>query len=247
MHVLIAFLIGVGLISGFFPFNPQPKNQIESTVSVDSHIKARGTVTPLVDIEKSNLVHQTYDYSCGSAALATLLNFHLGEDLSEHQVIRGLLQYGNQEKIAQRRAFSLLDMKQFVAALGFKGVGYKATIDDLKGLKRPCIIPITIFSYRHFTVFRGIHKDHIFLADPWRGNISMSLSQFDSIWYEKAIFIVYPKNGEEISALQLTERDLRFIDEYTERHFQSREFESVELPAHFKVDDVPGENQFYKK
>jgi uncharacterized protein len=137
-------------------------------------VKVRETVTPLEDLNKHNVTKQTYDYSCGSAALATLLNFHLGEKFDERQVIQGLLRYGDSEKIAQRRAFSLLDMKRFVAVLGYKGVGYKAAYDDLSTLEQPCILPIKLFGYRHFAVFRGIYKDHVFLADPWRGNISFT-------------------------------------------------------------------------
>ena len=163
-----------------------------------------------------NLVRQEHDYSCGSAALCTLLNYFLGENLTESQVIYGLMEYGDAQKIAKRRAFSLLDMKRFVNKLGYKGVGYKATIEDMYDiaeLKHPCIVPIEFSGYRHFTVFRGIHGKHVFLADPFNGNSSYTLADFEDMWYENVVFMVYPEGANTYSALELTNDDLRYIHE----------------------------------
>ena len=41
-----------------------------------------------------NVIRQAYDYSCGSAALTTLLDYYLGRNLEERQVMEGLLRYG---------------------------------------------------------------------------------------------------------------------------------------------------------
>src|SRR5690554_382846 len=61
-------------------------------------------VEPLVEQKFRNIVRQAYDYSCGSAALTTVLNFYLGRNLSERQVMEGLLHYGESERIVQRRS-----------------------------------------------------------------------------------------------------------------------------------------------
>ena len=99
-------------------------------------------------------------------------------------------------------------MKKFVKVLGYQGEGYKAELEDLKTLTTPCIIPIKIIEYRHFVVFRGIHNGHIFLTDPWRGDISYVLNDFYDIWYEKVIFVVSKENGQVSSALKLKPEDL---------------------------------------
>ena len=74
-------------------------------------------VEPLVEQKHRNIVRQAYDYSCGSAALTTVLNFYLGRNLTERQTMEGLLHYGESERIVERRAFSMLDMKRLVTAL----------------------------------------------------------------------------------------------------------------------------------
>jgi uncharacterized protein len=213
MHVLVAFILIVGLYSGIYSQHKPPPKEVNLAVAGSPQGRLRAEITPRSEMENDHLVKQMYDYSCGSAALATLLNFHLGENLSERQVIQGLLKYGDAQKIAQRRAFSLLDMKRFVAALGYSGAGYKAEIEDLRTLTAPCLLPIKLFGYRHFSVFRGIYKDHVFLADPWRGNLSFTLSAFKQKWYQNVIFVVTATGREPVGLMALTEADLLFIDE----------------------------------
>ncbi|CAN0593585.1 unnamed protein product, partial [Ectocarpus sp. 12 AP-2014] len=84
---------------------------------------------PLVEQKFRNIVRQAYDYSCGSAALTTVLNHYLGRTLNERQVMEGLLHYGESERIVQRRAFSMLDMKRLVTALGYPSGGFRASIE----------------------------------------------------------------------------------------------------------------------
>ena len=150
----------------------------------------RQTVEPESEMLYEHVVKQEYDYSCGSAALATLLNYYLHEKLSEQQVIQGLMQHGEAEKIQQRRAFSLLDMKRFCEVLGYNAAGYKAEFDDLKALNKPAILPITLFGYKHFVVYRGIYGNHIFFADPYRGNMSFTVEEFLKLWEQNIVFIV---------------------------------------------------------
>jgi uncharacterized protein len=194
----------------------QPKEQMR--LALPGQPDLRVNVRPLSEIKNDHFVKQQYDFSCGSAALAIVLNFYLGENFTEKQVIQGLLQYGDLEQIIKRKAFSLLDMKRFVSVIGYQGEGYRAELEDLKSLTTPCIVPIKVFDYRHFVVFKGIYKDHIFFTDPWWGDISYSLDEFyKERWYEKVIFIVSKQNGPVLSALQLKSQDLKFIDEDQQR------------------------------
>lgn len=218
MHIVLFFLVGVAVLGGFFHQTETPPSEMAVAPVPGSSQKIYATVVPASQLKEDNVIKQNFDYSCGSAALATLLNYYIGEDLTEKQVIAGLLKYGDKEAIAQRRAFSLLDMKRFVEALGYKGAGYKATLDDLKTLDRPCIVPVTVFNYRHFVVFKGIAHGHVLVADPFSGNTSYTLADFEAHWYLNSLFMVSPKKGGAVlDALRLKEEELRFIDEDTAR------------------------------
>lgn len=247
MIVMAAFALVVALTAGFYPILDQPKGEVSIATGAGDRVRIREQVKPFSEIEGSHYIKQAFDYSCGSAALATLLNFHLGEKFTENQVIMGLLQHGDSEQIAKRRAFSLLDMKRFVSALGYQAAGYKAEMEDLMTLTGPCIIPIKIFDYRHFAVLKGIHKGHVFLADPWRGDISFTVPEFREMWYENVIFVVTPRDGVELHALKLKEDDLRFIDEDDARKILSDRPLAHTLPEERRMNEVPKEHMFYKR
>ena len=246
------FAVLASFTSSIYPLQDQPQSEINIAVPGPGPGTGyiRTYVNPVSEINKDHLIKQGYDFSCGSAALAILLNFYLGEKFTEKQVIQGLLHYGDIAQIEKRQAFSLLDMKRFVKALGYQAEGYKAELEDLKSLATPCIIPIKVMEYRHFVVFRGIHNGHIFLTDPWRGDVSYVLNDFYDIWYEKVMFVVSKENGRFLSYLKLKPEDLSYIDEQTAREVIFGNKINSELAAserEFKLlVDKPGVRQYYR-
>ncbi|MDY6854021.1 MAG: C39 family peptidase [Thermodesulfobacteriota bacterium] len=218
MSALVAFVIIVSIFTGYQGIVKKPEESIN--INIDTHygnVRIRHKIKPLSEFKDENIIKQLYDYSCGSAALATVLRYYLGEEVSERQVINGLVRYGDAKMIEKRRGFSLLDMKKFVNVLGYEGVGYKAEIADLLTLDYPFILPIEILNRRHFVVFKGIYKDHVFVADPSLGNMSISMASFKKMWYKDVLFVVYPKGGKGLTTLMLKEEDLRIIDEDMKR------------------------------
>ena len=213
MIVIAAILIVIGLVTAYHPVAERPKGEVNIEMGVGINRSISYNLRPLSEFKKDKVVKQSYDYSCGSAALATILNYNFGEDLDETQVIQGLMEHGDREKIEKRRAFSLLDMKRFIKVLGYKGVGYRAELEDLKTLKEPGIVPVEIFGYRHFVVLKGISDNHVFVADPSQGNSSFDLNKFKSMWKEHIVFIVYPEDEEKTwHPLRLTDEDLRYVN-----------------------------------
>jgi uncharacterized protein len=214
MPIIVSVLIIITFLGTMYPQRDIPKGELRIIPGVagNQYLTLRNNVKPLSEeFNFKNVVKQEFDYSCGSAALATLLNFYLGEKLSEQQVIQGLMQYGDAQKIQERRAFSLLDMKRFVEVLGYTGAGYKSELEDLRSLKKPAILPIELSGYKHFVVFRGFYGNHIFLADPFRGNTSFTLETFRKIWSQNIVFVISTENVP-MKALVLKDEDLRIID-----------------------------------
>jgi len=248
MHILLVFLIGIAVVSGFHPQRERPAEEVRlPSAPGQPSLDLRALVEPLSEIENKRVVKQGFDYSCGSAALATLLNFYLGEQFSEQQVIQGLMRHGDSKQIARRRAFSLLDMKRFVKVLGYRGAGYRATLEDLQALDGPGIVPVKIYEYRHFAVFKGMHKGHVLLADPWRGNISLSMAEFRNMWFENVVFLVQAPGAREQAGVRLREEELRFIDAESTRQMLFDRPPQIFIPAQRRLDDMPGSLQMYKR
>lgn len=247
MHLVVAFLIGTAFLGGFFDVKESSDKSINISPEV-GEVRIHNEVDPLNEFTFSDTIKQKYDYSCGSAALGTLLNKYLGESLDEKQVISGMLKYGDKELIIKRRAFSFLDMKRFVDALGYKGAGYKAKMSDLKNLDSPGIVPIKLFGYRHFTVLKGIHDGHVFLADPWKGNISFTIKDFLDAWYENVIFIAHSQGKKTYDLLALKESDLRYITEDVAR---KEMFDPQDIQKGLIIDryheNLAGPDVLYKK
>ena len=170
-------------------------------------------VRPLSDIKNRNVVHNKYDYSCGSAALTSILKNYLGIKINERQTVNALLHYGEREKILERGGFSFLDMKKFVTSIGYKGGGFEGSVEDLATLEHPVIIPVNYGGFNHFAVLKRANGERAFLIDPALGNISMTISKLEKVWPSKNFFMVNPKNGSNTKMLSLTESQLRFVND----------------------------------
>jgi predicted double-glycine peptidase len=153
------------------------------------------------DLRDQNLVRQQFDFSCGAAALATILRYGFGEEVTEAQVLAELFeQLPDAEQDARREAgFSLLDLQRVAVTRGYNAQGFRLDPDQLAMLGGPVIVFIEPRGYAHFAVLRGVVGDRVYLADPSRGNIRMPLYAFLDDWLQDRgtgiIFAVEPARG----------------------------------------------------
>lgn len=157
----------------------------------------------------TKVVAQTEEYSCGAAALATLLTYHFGKELSERDAIKGMIRVSG-EDIVQRKSFSLLDVKKFAGDLGYKGAGYKIKPKQLLKLKIPVITRVDIRGYSHFVVLKGIRENEAYIADPAWGNRIMDLDDFIKSWSGVILALDGPATGA--AGLSSGERDCLPMD-----------------------------------
>ncbi|RJG09597.1 peptidase C39 [Pseudomonas cavernicola] len=229
IEILLGSLIGVFGFTEAVDTKPPAQGTVNLTQSLTPNGPLRESVTlePMSQLQFRNVIRQAYDYSCGSAALTSMLDYFLGRNLQERQVMEGLLRYGEADKIVERRGFSLLDMKRFVAALGYKSGGFRAAFSDLDELEHPALVPIEYAGFKHFVVVRDVYNDHVFVADPALGNISFTRTRFEEIWDQNVLFVIFPSGQEPHNAMALTERDLRIIDDRTISLLAFREFPQI--------------------
>ncbi len=215
LGVLAAAIGGAGLVENKAPLDrPQGQFEMPHTLLANGGAYSEAvTMEPYSKLKYRNIVHQAYDYSCGSAALVTILNYHLGIMVDEQAAMEGMLDKGEKDKIIERRGFSLLDMKRYVASLGVNGAGFRAEIKDLMTLTEPAIVPIDYAGFKHFVILRGIRNGVVFIADPSAGNIVFSVEEFARWWDKNTLFIISPpKDRPAIAQLALTDRELGVVD-----------------------------------
>lgn len=161
---------------------------------------------PVVSMKEQRFqktLHQQYDFSCGSAALATLLTHHYNFRVSEQDVFREMFVNGDQAKI-KKEGFSLLDIKNYLATHGFDADGYVAELDKLATAKVPAIVLIKEHGYFHFVVVKGLRDGRVLIGDPSTGTRAISRNKFAEIWANNILFVI--KNKLEIAQFN-TDRD----------------------------------------
>jgi predicted double-glycine peptidase len=150
-------------------------------------------VRSLLEMREDRVVVQKWDLSCGAAALATLLTYQHGDPVPEQDIARALIQreeyLANPALVRVRQGFSLLDLRRYVDQRGYEGVPLgNMTYQDL--LERaPMIVPLSMYGYNHFVVFRGALGNRVLLADPSYGNRTLAIETFREAWIE------YPEFG----------------------------------------------------
>lgn len=161
-----------------------------TTLSPSASFMARGAGpvgdfnVPLASVEDrrfAGVVRQRFDFSCGSAALATLLRYHYGALVDERAAFLGMWKDGDRDQI-RKVGFSLLDMKRYLEANGLQADGYKVPLDKVAETGIPGIALISIRNYRHFVVVKGVRPTEVLVGDPSRGLQAMPRDEFEAAW-----------------------------------------------------------------
>ncbi|BBR72324.1 C39 family peptidase [Acinetobacter baumannii] len=240
---MLEIALGSALIYYFateaFEIEKKPPGTVYYTETADSrnlsfhrnHIEPV-TIKPAVEDQFRGIVRQAYDYSCGSAALTTLLNGYVGTSLTEQQTMSGLLQYGEYQRIIERRSFSLLDMKRFVTAIGLESGGYRGEFSDLVKLGQPAIVPISYAGFKHFVVYKAYKDGRVYVADPALGNISFDENRFKEIWDNNTLFVISIPESQRKDLLALKDSDMRHVEDATVNRYA---FVDVQYPT-YKYD-----------
>ena len=140
-------------------------------------------------------LRQQYDFSCGSAALATLLSYHYGFPVSEQRVFEYMYLHGDQTKI-RKEGFSLLDMQRFLAANGFRADGFQLPLQKLVDAGLPAIVLVSERGYHHFIVIKGMSGGRILVGDPSSGARALARTDFEAIWVSKLLFVIHGYPGK---------------------------------------------------
>lgn len=169
-------------------------------------------VTSLRAQRDAGVVKQRYDYSCGSASLATLLTYGLNDPVDEDALLRALVEPLSPDQLATltKKGLSLFDLQRLAQDRGHRAQGFRVDRSQLSKLSRPVIVFIKPHGYEHFAVLKGVRGDRVHLADPSLGNVRMPLYRFLDMWADESgrgvVFAVERASGDwpERFALQLT-------------------------------------------
>jgi predicted double-glycine peptidase len=135
-------------------------------------------------LRDEGLVRQQHDYSCGLAALATLLSGHYGLPVDEKFLLDRLdLPDPESREALHSRGVSLALIAQLAERLGLRAQGLRVPTAALSNLRLPVIAYVEDRGEPHFTVVRGVDASGwIQLADSAWGNRLLAPAQFHRLF-----------------------------------------------------------------
>lgn len=137
-------------------------------------------------IRYHSVVKQTYEESCGAAALSTLFNLY-GYETSEEKIL---------ENLNTTNIVTFSDLQRVALNNNFNAKGYKISKEVFEKINTPIIARIVRkMDYPHFVVIQNLNKNSLVIFDPNAGKYLISKKEFYSYWIEKDsnyILIVIP-------------------------------------------------------
>lgn len=138
-------------------------------------------VRSMQELRFAETVRQGYDFSCGSAAIATLLTYHYERPTTEIQVFEKMWNSGDPEKI-RKHGFSMLDMKRYLESEGLAADGFKIPAGRIAKIGVAGLILLEKLETPHFVVVIGESDGELLVSDPARGIWNISIEEVEQLW-----------------------------------------------------------------
>lgn len=159
-----------------------------------------------VSLRQDSIVMQETDYSCGAAAVATIVRYYWGDMVDENDFLELILESLDKQELEERvqNGLSMADLRLAAVEAGYLSTVGERTLEQLQEIKIPVVIRIETDGYEHFVVLRGIVGGEAYLADPIRGNLRVPLDQFVQQWTDGAVLVVVKPDTDPPKFTRLT-------------------------------------------
>lgn len=168
-------------------------------------------------LRDAEVVRQERDFSCGLAALATMLTYYFGVEVSEAELLGRLdprdtgvftdslsgtdTVTSARLNILKERGVSLAILADLASEYGLRAQGVRIGAETLSRLSMPAIAYIEPDGEPHFTLIRGVDKrGNVQVADPSWGNRLFPADDFVRIFAldgetDGRLLLVVPADG----------------------------------------------------
>ncbi len=195
----------------------------------DPNFTIRKPVESWQERKTRHVVMQQRDYSCGAAALATVLRYYWGHNVNEPIVLSVVENMLSVDELHEREkeGLTMADVKDAAVKMGYQASVGEITLQQLSESKVPVILVVNYGGTNHFVVCRDIIGGCAFLADPIRGNIRISTAALAKSWVRNAILVVAPEGETQSSRSQLGVTYSETIEGYLNRQVIRRQVSGV--------------------
>jgi predicted double-glycine peptidase len=152
------------------------------------------------------VVKQSVDFSCGAAALATLINRFGVAEVGERELLDLLLDQHSRLALPpewRETGMSFATLAAIAEHYGLAAVGIELSASDLAQLRTPALAYLPHSDPPHFTVVTGITARHgVELADPSWGRRRLRSERFNALWLDTAtsrgrLMVLHPQDSTQ--------------------------------------------------
>ena len=129
------------------------------------------------------VVRQYDRVDCGPACLLAVLRFHGGD--AGLAPVRSLAR-------TDASGTSLLGLYQAAQTLGFDARGATGDYASLRSVQLPCIAHVVVEGGPHYVVVYEAGEHGLSVADPARGLVRLTRTEFEQIWVQGAVLLLDP-------------------------------------------------------
>jgi len=161
------------------------------------------------------VIGQTSDFTCGPAALATLLTYYLGRPTTERAMTERTLAASRSRGLSVQDGLSMLALRDALASVRVPASGHRLTLDELRDFMTaqvPVIVHVTA-PRGHFYLVLAVQDDVVLLADPSWGVRAQPTASFVRNW---SGLVLVPRMTESEQARARTEVR-RHLTRYSDR------------------------------
>ncbi|MBO8126232.1 MAG: hypothetical protein H0Z38_03235 [Firmicutes bacterium] len=173
-------LLGLVILSILMPTFYAQALELNIGSLIGSSLKI--TIDTFADIKFQGIVRPRYDASCGSAVLASILNYYYDDSVSETDIIKEIINFRKLSNTPANEGLSLLDIKNAAEQLGYVARGLKGDLNGLRSLRSPAIVLLNSSSSAYFVMVRHVKENNVIIADPFKGNRLLNVDEFQSMW-----------------------------------------------------------------
>lgn len=187
-------MLGIALASGACAMAEPPPLATQQFFLGHHGLVIQREVESFRDLKFQHVVRQEQDFSCGAAALATLLQYYYLDEVGEREILEAMIALGDRDRI-RREGFSMLDLQNYARSRGYQTRGYKIGVGLLEQLAIPTITIVNSRGYSHFVVLKGARDGRVYLADPALGHRALPVDQFVEGWPGAVLFVAAQRSA----------------------------------------------------
>ncbi|MPY67921.1 peptidase C39 bacteriocin processing [Deinococcus sp. SDU3-2] len=165
-----------------------------------------------------SVIGQTSDFTCGPAALATLLTHYYGRPVSEKTLTERSvadMQARGKEVV---EGITLLSLRNALTTENVPSAGYKLTLEQLRGVMEAGlpVVANVVYPKGHYYLVLAVDDQNVLLADPSWGVRSQPIANFLNAW-NGVVLMPQPSEAEAAQARAQVRQQLSKYRERIER------------------------------